>query len=68
MSDEQFISEFEPEAPKPPRVALIASRRTLAEYPSYLKHLLVGLADESVPVLLVCPPGSDADHGLSRGG
>ena len=61
MSDEQLTSELEPEAPKPPRVALIASRRTLAEYPSYLKHLLVGLADEAVPVILICPPGSDTD-------
>ena len=39
-----------------PRVAIIASRRTATEYPLYLKYLLVGLADESVPVLLVCPP------------
>jgi glycosyltransferase involved in cell wall biosynthesis len=61
MFDEQPTSELEPEAPRPPRVAVIASRRTLAEYPSYLKHLLVGLADESVPVILVCPPGSNAD-------
>jgi glycosyltransferase involved in cell wall biosynthesis len=61
MFDEQPASELEPEASRPPRVAVIASRRTLAEYPSYLKHLLVGLADESVPVILVCPPGSNAD-------
>jgi glycosyltransferase involved in cell wall biosynthesis len=61
MFDEQLTYELEPEAPKPPRVAIIASRRTLAEYPSYLKHLLVGLADESVSVLLICPPVSGAD-------
>ena len=61
MADEQMTTDFEPEAPKSPRVAVIASRRTLAEYPSYLKHLLVGLADESVPVILICPPGNDAD-------
>jgi glycosyltransferase involved in cell wall biosynthesis len=61
MFDEQPTSELEPEAPRPPRVAIIASRRTLTEYPSYLKHQLVGLADESVPVILVCPPGSSVD-------
>jgi glycosyltransferase involved in cell wall biosynthesis len=61
MFDEQLTSELEPEAPKPPRVAIIASRRTLAEYPSYLKHLLVGLVDESVPVILACPPVGGAD-------
>jgi glycosyltransferase involved in cell wall biosynthesis len=61
MLDEQLTSDLEPEAPRPPRIALIASRQTLAEYPSYLKHLLIGLADESVPVILVCPPGSNAD-------
>jgi glycosyltransferase involved in cell wall biosynthesis len=42
-------------------VALIASKRTILEYPLYLKFLLVGLADESVPVVLVCPPGSDVE-------
>ena len=61
MADEQMNADIEPEAPKPPRVAVIASRRTLAEYPSYLKHLLVGLADESVPVILICPLGGSAD-------
>jgi glycosyltransferase involved in cell wall biosynthesis len=61
MPDEQITTDFEPEAPKPPRVAVIASRRTLAEYPSYLKHLLVGLADEAVPVILICPLAGNAD-------
>ena len=61
MPDEQIASDLEPEAPRPPRIVIIASRRTLAEYPSYLKHLLVGLADESVPVILICPPVSDVD-------
>lgn len=44
---------------KPLRLALIASERTLFEYSAYLERLLVGLADESVPVALVCPQGSD---------
>jgi glycosyltransferase involved in cell wall biosynthesis len=61
MFDEQLTSELEPEAPKPPRVAVIASRRTLTEYPSYLKHLLVGLVDDSAPVILVCPTENNAD-------
>jgi len=61
MADEQITSDFELETPKPPRVALIASHRTISEYPLYLKHLLVGLADESLGVLLICPPGCDID-------
>jgi glycosyltransferase involved in cell wall biosynthesis len=42
-----------------PRVALIASERTIGEYPIFLRRLLVGLADESIPVALVCPPSWD---------
>ncbi|MFH1369825.1 MAG: glycosyltransferase family 4 protein [Planctomycetota bacterium] len=61
MAEEQITTDFEPQRTLPPRVALIASRRTVAEYPLYLKYLLVGLADESVPVLLVCPPMPEAD-------
>jgi glycosyltransferase involved in cell wall biosynthesis len=61
MPDEQIASDLEPEVPRPPRIALIASRQTLAEYPSYLKHLLIGLADESVPVILICPLVGDVD-------
>ena len=37
------------------RVALIASERIVSEYSIFLEHLLVGLADESVRVALVCP-------------
>ena len=43
------------------RLALIASEHTVSEYSIFLEHLLVGLADESIPVALVCPPGYDAD-------
>jgi len=43
------------------RLALIASKQTLNEYSTFLGHLLVGLADESIPVALVCPPACDAD-------
>jgi glycosyltransferase involved in cell wall biosynthesis len=61
MPDEQITTELESQSPRPPRVALVASRRIIVEYPLYLKYLLVGLADESVPVLLVCPPASEVD-------
>lgn len=42
---------------KSPRVALIASEHTICEYSIFLERLLVGLADESIPVALICPPG-----------
>ncbi len=43
------------------RVTLIVSERTVREYSIFLNHLLVGLADESVPVVLVCPAGCKVD-------
>jgi len=43
------------------RVALIASERTVCEYSMFMERLLVGLADESVPVALVCPPDCRLD-------
>ncbi len=43
------------------RVALIASQRTICEYSMFLERLLVGLADESVPVALVYPQGGRPD-------
>ncbi len=39
------------------RVALIASEHTTCEYSIFLERLLIGLADESIPVALICPPG-----------
>jgi len=44
---------------KLPRVALIASERTVCEHSTFLQHLLVGLADESIPAALVGPPRWD---------
>lgn len=44
------------------RLALIASEHTVSEYSIYLEHLLVGLADESIPVALVCPPGCGVEN------
>jgi glycosyltransferase involved in cell wall biosynthesis len=41
------------------RVALIASEYTVREYSMFLQNMLVGLADESIPVALVCPPNFD---------
>lgn len=46
---------------KPLRVALIASKRTVREYSALLKLLLVGLADESIPTVLICPRGYDSE-------
>ena len=43
------------------RPVLIASRHSVVEYATVLRHLLVGLADESVPVALVCPTQCDID-------
>lgn len=39
----------------------MTSPRTLYRYEVFLGHLLLGLADSSIPVALVCPPGFDAD-------
>lgn len=52
-------------AGRPLRPALIASARTVTDYSMFIERLLVGLADQSVPVALVCPPGSDVSFMLS---
>jgi glycosyltransferase involved in cell wall biosynthesis len=54
--------ELTSQAPKKKllRPALIASERIVSEYSVFLEHLLVGFADESIPVALVCPPPCDA--------
>ncbi len=46
---------------KPLRVALIASEQTIREYSATLKLLLIGLADKSIPTVLICPPGCDSE-------
>jgi glycosyltransferase involved in cell wall biosynthesis len=43
------------------RPALIISKHTIAMYSPLLEHLLVGLASESIPVILVCPSDYDVD-------
>ena len=54
--------ELTSQAPKkkPLRPALIVSEHTVSEYSIFLEHLLVGFADESIPVALVCPSPCDA--------
>ncbi|MHC4624591.1 MAG: glycosyltransferase family 4 protein [Planctomycetota bacterium] len=47
------------------RPALIVSDHTVCEYSMFLKRLLLGLADESVPVALVCRPRCDVDSVLA---
>ncbi len=47
------------------RLALVTSEQTVSDYSIFLEHLLVGLADESIPVVLVCPPDSDVDSIIS---
>jgi glycosyltransferase involved in cell wall biosynthesis len=46
---------------KSPRVALIASERTVYEYSAFLQHFILSLEEESIPVGLVCPPKGDRD-------
>ena len=47
------------------RPALIASEHTVCEYSILLGHLLVGLADQSIPAALVCPPDQDVNSMVS---
>ncbi len=44
------------------RPVLIASRRNITEHATILRHLLVGLADESIPVGLVSPAQGDIER------
>ncbi len=43
------------------RPALILSQRNIHEHTTFVRHLLVGLADESIPVALICPPGQNIE-------
>ena len=61
MSEEQKDVTSKAAERKPVRPVLIVSERTLYDYSVFLKHLLAGLADESVPVALVCRPECDVD-------
>lgn len=55
MSEEQKDSGTKTVKKKLLRPALVVSAETISEYSIFLEHLLVGLADESIPVALVCP-------------
>jgi len=58
------IDDEQPEAAavrKSLRPALVVSARNLVEHTPFVRYLLVGLADESIPVALVCPPGHDVE-------
>ena len=57
---EEALSEA-PGVRKLLRPALIVSTRNLTEHTTFLRHLLVGMADESIPVALVCPPCFDME-------
>ena len=65
MNEEQKGVTSETVKKRSLRPALIASERTVSEYSILLKRLLVGLADESIPAALVCPPDCDADSLVS---
>lgn len=61
MSKEQGDLASRAPANRPFRPVLIASEHTLSEYSLFLEHLLIGLADESIPAALVCPPSCDVE-------
>lgn len=61
MNKEQIKSTSETAVRKTLRPALIASEHTISNYSIFLEHLMVGLADESIPVSLVCPPQFDVN-------
>ncbi|MHC4641160.1 MAG: glycosyltransferase family 4 protein [Planctomycetota bacterium] len=65
MNEEQRHSTTEVAGGKNLRPVLIISEHTVFEYSTSLEHLLVGFADESIPVTLVCPPSCDIDNMLS---
>ena len=44
------------------RPILLVSRYTISRYPLVLSRLLVGFANASIPVVLVCPPQEDIQH------
>lgn len=65
MKTRQDIALEQPDAEavvrKSLRPALIVSTRNFNEHSTFLGHLLVGMADESIPAALVCPPGFDTE-------
>jgi glycosyltransferase involved in cell wall biosynthesis len=43
------------------RPALILSARSITEHTTFVRRLLVGLADESIPAALICPPDCNVE-------
>jgi glycosyltransferase involved in cell wall biosynthesis len=43
------------------RPVLLVSPRNLVEQTTFIRHLLVGLTDESIPAAMICPPGFDVE-------
>ncbi len=43
------------------RPVLLVSARNVTEHATFVRHLLVGLADESIAAALICPPGLDIE-------
>jgi len=61
MSDNQTNqSKSSPTIKNPLRVALVVDKAAVKDYSVCLQHFLVGLADESYPCALICPPGCGA--------
>ncbi|MHC4676261.1 MAG: hypothetical protein ACYTBZ_27535, partial [Planctomycetota bacterium] len=61
MSKKRRESKTQGSERKLVRPALIVSKRTVSEYSMLLERLLVGLADESIPAVLICPLGCNVD-------
>ena len=66
MNEEQKVSVSEMTVRKPLRPALIISWQTISEHSFFLDRLLLGLADESIPVCLICPPGFEISGACSN--
>jgi len=65
MNDLHSNSASQDDVNKPLRPVLVASAETISDYSIFLKHLLVGFADKSIPVALVCPADSEVDSVIS---
>ncbi|MHC4260483.1 MAG: hypothetical protein ACYSTF_08765, partial [Planctomycetota bacterium] len=59
MKQEQRNSTPEMVEKKPIRPALIVSEQTVFVYPMFLERLLIGLADQSIPIALIYQAESD---------
>jgi len=55
MSEKHKNSGTKTTKKKTVRPAIIVSAETISEYPTFLRYLLIGLVDESIPTTLICP-------------